>query len=346
MIRTITVLCLALFVTSAWAQYPLQLATTDLKPHLASAKAAVCGTPTISSPPAVDAYPGLAAIAGCFWPSSSSTNAAGVLAAAAPPPDHIGQRSDKRATPTTAKAIIELDFANVRIIPGGAPNALAVPTQDGARFQGDALSLYTDHFAQPKGKATYVQSSTGIAIKAVREPITGTQYDKSKHQRAYRSAWLSTRGMTPIRKGDTITFKLRVPHVKGTVPAVWLMPISGKWPPELDLLEFFQRRVGDDTIHTTQITAAAQPWTIKDNFWRVLTMPAGFDQANWHVYSFTWGDRIRATVDGQQVYDEASIMPDEPMYLIYSNAVGLMGMGEPVQANAIVAEMAWLKVTR
>lgn len=347
MIRTITTLCLALIAIPAMAQAPTTLTVGNLAPRLADAKAKACpGAPAIAARRVTDIYAEIAAIATCSRSPAPTTDLAPVPSAINALPERIAQRIGQPTPPAGPKAIIDLDFAKVRIAPGGAPDALAPPLLEGGRFQGNALSLYTDTFAHPGGPASYVQSSNGIAIKAVKASVTGTQHDGTKQTLPWRSAWLSTYGMPAIRKGDTISFRLRVPHMPGNVPAVWLLPKTGAWPPETDILEFFEKTDGSTSINTTQITAAAQPWTIRDNFWRVLSLPAGYDQADWHDYSFTWGDRMRLTIDGKQVYDEASIMPDEPMYLVYSNAVGLAGMGEPATKDAVVAEMAWLKVTR
>lgn len=349
MIRTITTLCLALFALPAMAQAPTTLTVGNLAPRLADAKAKACpGAPVITARRVADVYAEITAIATCPRSPAPAMDLAPVLSAIDALPERIAQRIGQPTTPAGPKAIIDLDFAKVGVVPDGSATALEVPTLSGRRFQNNATSIYTDPWAYPDAPASYVQSASGIALKIVRTPVTATQHDGQTRTLPWASAWLSTRGMPAVRVGDTISFKLRVPKTQGTVPAVWLTPVDGSWPPEVDLLEFFQKNDGTTKVNTTQITRR-ELWQIDRNFYLTNSMPAGFDQAAWHTYTFTTSDgRLRGTVDSKTFYDQPLIVPDTPMQLVFSNTVAMGDVGEPAASvkDAVVAEMAWLKVTR
>jgi beta-glucanase (GH16 family) len=116
--------------------------------------------------------------------------------------------------------------------------------------------------------------------------------------------------------------RARVPEGKGLWPAFWLLPVSHKWPPEIDVFEMFgapnsRKEGGPGWVHTGTVGAGEKSF----NDWHHLDI----DQyRQFHRYGVLWGpERISIYVDGSLVTSEKTPANyHQPMYFIANLAVG------------------------
>ncbi|MFC7475393.1 family 16 glycosylhydrolase [Dankookia sp. GCM10030260] len=112
--------------------------------------------------------------------------------------------------------------------------------------------------------------------------------------------------------------RLDLPAGRGFWPAFWLMPASGAWPPEIDILE----ALGQDpttayhSLHST--TAGDTTITVRN----LPNLSAGF-----HTYGLDWqADTITWLIDGREVAQLATPADmHQPMYMLLNLAVGGVG---------------------
>ena len=125
----------------------------------------------------------------------------------------------------------------------------------------------------------------------------------------------------------------KMPGGQGLWPALWMLPTSGAWPPEIDILEEIGNQPTTDymTLHTgtgnTAIGATTQ-----------VAMTTGS-----HTYAVDWEPvNITFYVDGKQVVQYATPADmHQSMYLIMNLAVGGVGSwpGAPNSSTVIPAQM-------
>lgn len=131
--------------------------------------------------------------------------------------------------------------------------------------------------------------------------------------RAGRFAFAS--GM--LRSLHTFTYgyveiRARVPFDAGIWPALWMLPASGEWPPEIDLMESFGSRDGTVGQRFHPVGARSLGNEV------VLDDPDG-----WHLFAVLWTpDVIRWYVDGEPTFEITEGVPAEPMYVLANVAVG------------------------
>jgi beta-glucanase (GH16 family) len=116
--------------------------------------------------------------------------------------------------------------------------------------------------------------------------------------------------------------RAKVPGGKGLWPAFWLLPVSHKWPPEIDVFEMFgapnsRREGGLGWVHTGTVGGGDSAF----NAWHQTAI----DQYSaFHRYGLLWGPEYMAIyLDGKLLASQST--PEHfhvPMYLIANLAVG------------------------
>src|SRR3546814_4190639 len=131
----------------------------------------------------------------------------------------------------------------------------------------------------------------------------------------YTSGLLTTRDSFAQSYGY---FEIRadMPEGQGLWPAFWLLPVDGRWPPELDVIEIF----GQDPERPilSSHSAASGSHTI-DRHIADVAPSDGF-----HSYGVLWGpEEIVWAIDGVAVAETAqpADMPD-PRYLVSNVGFG------------------------
>ena len=132
-----------------------------------------------------------------------------------------------------------------------------------------------------------------------------------------------------------IDIKARLPGTQGLWPALWLLPASHGWPPEIDILEL----LGQDphTIHMSNhwgpLPEGASPWDVGQTATQHFTGP-DFTE-DFHLFSLEWtADSLRWLVDETVRFVSTQGIPHQAMYLIMNTAVGGFWPGSP-NANTI-----------
>jgi serralysin len=126
----------------------------------------------------------------------------------------------------------------------------------------------------------------------------------------------------------------KIPAGQGLWPALWMLPASGAWPPEIDILESLGNAPNTDymTLHTGTSNTALGSTT------QVPTATTGFN-----TYAVDWEpNTITFYVDGKQVFQEATPSDmHQPMYMLMNLAVGGTGSwpGAPNSSTVFPAQM-------
>jgi len=141
-------------------------------------------------------------------------------------------------------------------------------------------------------------------------------------KRMYTSGLVETRNKFAFQYGR-VEIRAQVPQGQGLLPAHWMLPASGLWPPEIDIMEVLgqQPNVVHMTVH----------WGIWPDRKKKGKMFIGSDfSQDFHEYAMEWDkNSIKWFVDGQQYLEVSEFVPHEPFYIILNTAVGGDWPGEP-----------------
>jgi beta-glucanase (GH16 family) len=129
--------------------------------------------------------------------------------------------------------------------------------------------------------------------------------------------------------------KAQVPTGTGLWPAFWMLPQSGNWPPEIDVLEL----LGKDP--KTYYVGAHWSGTGGSHQHQTTAINKGIDLSQrFHTYGTMWtASTISFYLDGVQVHSMATPPgATEPMYLLAGLAVGGTWGGDPDTTTKFPAE--------
>lgn len=141
------------------------------------------------------------------------------------------------------------------------------------------------------------------------------------HPYPYLSGMIMSDGCFAQKYGY-FEIRARIPQGKGLWPAFWLLPVSHKWPPEIDVFEMFgapnsRKEGGLGWVHTGTVGGGDSAF----NAWHQTAI----DQYSaFHRYGLLWGpENMAIYLDGKLLASQST--PEhfhEPMYLIANLAVG------------------------
>ena len=152
-----------------------------------------------------------------------------------------------------------------------------------------------------------------LFLTAERRDIT---YDgKDRH---YVSGKLDTNKKFDIQYGR-FDCRFKVPKGKGMWPAFWLLPSSGKWPPEIDWMEILGHQPG--TLYTT-VHYGVHSKGNHPSFGKSYKARTDFSKTFHNLSGYWTKDKITCFVDGRKVYESSKGVPHEKMYVILNLAVG------------------------
>lgn len=154
--------------------------------------------------------------------------------------------------------------------------------------------------------------------------------DSALRNTRYSSGLISTRSRFAQTYGY-FEIRARWSGGKGLWPAFWLLPASGKWPPEIDVLEAHgdKPRIAYHSVHSKMVKATTKTGKI-----------SGTGQ-DFHVYGALWTPRsIDYFIDGVKT----ATLPTpadmhQPMYMLANLAVGGSWPGNPDAATKFPATM-------
>ena len=137
--------------------------------------------------------------------------------------------------------------------------------------------------------------------------------------------------------------KAQLPAGAGFWPAFWLLPTSGKWPPELDVMEWQGGRPERDFM-TVHFSDARKKNDSLGGTYDDPGLASGFHTygVDWEPSAITWyvDGVVRKRVTADQFEARGATLPSEPMYLLVNLAVGgwLSGPDDatPSQASMVI----------
>jgi beta-glucanase (GH16 family) len=166
-------------------------------------------------------------------------------------------------------------------------------------------------------------------------------------QFAYTSGWVNSmnkRTLNGTQRGTYVEIKAQFPSGLKVWPAIWLVTEEPKWPPEIDIWEYFGHYWnGDDKMYMRYIypKTETEAW-LKGNHDDESQVIDHFDQVYdceaWHTYGFQWTSSAMVwSIDGDVVHTlERSLIPDywpdEAFALVINNGV---------QTNAKDEDTTW-----
>lgn len=186
-------------------------------------------------------------------------------------------------------------------------------TLDGSKWR--ALNI-----AWPYNNEAEYYSAANATVANGQLTILST--NQAQGGRSYTSARIETgdRFYQPFGKFE---MRAKLPATQGIWPAFWLLPQSGAWPPEIDIMEL----LGQDprTVYMSNHwgTAAAP---------QHVTVPyTGPDfSAGFHTILCEWyPGKIDYYIDGALRATSTTNIPQVPMYIILNTAVGGQWPGYP-----------------
>lgn len=131
----------------------------------------------------------------------------------------------------------------------------------------------------------------------------------------YTSGLVDTKGRFAFQYGR-IEIRAKLPKGQGLWPAEWLMPESGNWPPEIDIMELVGR-----SPNTAYMSMHWGAWPDKKCYTKIFQGP-DFSQ-DFHVFALEWDERkITWLIDGIERTSIDHDIPREPFYIILNTAVG------------------------
>ena len=130
--------------------------------------------------------------------------------------------------------------------------------------------------------------------------------------------------------------RMRLPEGQGLWPAMWMLPVSHRSDPEIDVVEVLG--------HTPRLVRSHFHFTDEDgrerNPGNGLRLPD--TTATWHRYTLDWTpEQLVWYVDGRRTwtFKREQYVPDKRMYLIFNLAVGGDWPGPPTAATSFPAAM-------
>jgi beta-glucanase (GH16 family) len=164
------------------------------------------------------------------------------------------------------------------------------------------------------------QVSNGVLhLVASETPTAGADASGAPETYPWRSGMVTTYSSFDFTYGY-IQVTAQVPSGTGLWPALWLLPQSEAWPPEIDFAEGWESNtfLNRCTFHSTNGT----------NDTNTYQSPSDLS-VGWHTYALNWKPgSLTCYVDGVATYTyTGSDVPDQPMYFLADLAVD--GSGPP-----------------
>ena len=198
-------------------------------------------------------------------------------------------------------------------------------------FSGSSLSTSTWSSCYPSSICTDYGNSTEqewyrrsadvvsggvLHLVATATPTKGIDASGAPKVFQYRSGMITTKKSFNFTYGY-VQVVAQIPGGAGTWPALWLLPQTTEWPPEIDIMENF----GDpNSIRTTYIegTAVAPVQAASENFTTGSNLTTGY-----HTYGLLWKPgSLTWYLDGKVVDTFSSTtVSHQPMYFLANLAI-------------------------
>jgi beta-glucanase (GH16 family) len=179
----------------------------------------------------------------------------------------------------------------------------------------------------------YVAEAISVEDGILRISLTKTPTLYHGQTLPFASGTVTTHGKFSFKYGR-VEVRAHVPKGQGLWPAVWLLPESLEWPPEIDVLEI--RGSEPDRVHMSH------HWLEAPGQFRFHTGSfSGPDfSAGMHTFAIEWTpNEINWFVDSSQRHSATEHIPQVPMYLNVALAAGGQFAGLPDHTTPPAAQM-------
>jgi beta-glucanase (GH16 family) len=137
------------------------------------------------------------------------------------------------------------------------------------------------------------------------------------------------------------TIRAKACRTKGMLIAIWMIPESGQWPPEIDIAEVTGHET--KTLYMTNHYGSQETHRYKQG-----THTADADLADdFHIYAVEWEPGVlRWYLDNRLCFTSKTAVPAIPMHLILCPAVGPDWTGKPDDRSLFPQrfEIDWVRV--
>jgi Ca2+-binding RTX toxin-like protein len=178
-------------------------------------------------------------------------------------------------------------------------------TYDAFKFSNDVMSIVGQKLDQP-------------ITADILQPVAGMPSTQTFN---YSSGIISGHDKQAFINGY-MEIRAKVPTGTSLWPAFWLLPSSGGWPPEIDVMESIGNQ--PNTIYTSSHFTDNSGNHGSHTSGHTFTGEDGINfSQDFHTYAAQWdSNRLTWFIDGQAVFDVRQNIPDVPMYLLANLAIG------------------------
>lgn len=170
------------------------------------------------------------------------------------------------------------------------------------------------------------------------------------------SGSVHTRNKVTVGPGTYFEARIKFPDRDGFLPAFWAKPNDETWPPEIDVVELFQKGNGKADTHTSHHSLHYSNSTTPGDrstyeATRKPYRPGDDLTENFHVYGVDWRpDRVVHYVDGEQVMKTAdstllkALNKATPFYLLCSLEIDKIGTADKSESWGESVVIDWVRV--
>ncbi|ATW88142.1 glycosyl hydrolase family 16 [Halohasta litchfieldiae] len=164
-----------------------------------------------------------------------------------------------------------------------------------------------------------------------------------------------------LSPGQYVEARLKLPGRTGVLPAFWMHPANTKWPPEIDIVELFQRGADPETERRlmnvdVHWSASGEPNDRGTHEHAPSSVDTGIDLTeSFNRYGCAWfEDRIEWYFNGQQIATRSSLptmigsltaSTAQPFGLIFSNHVNRIGQADLTRAWTEQLVIDWITIS-
>jgi beta-glucanase (GH16 family) len=203
-------------------------------------------------------------------------------------------------------------------------------------FSGTSLNSSAWGTWRPANSGTaYSASNVSVLNGLLSLNITAQPFDG----RAYTSGAVTTQGKVSLSpQGTWVEVRAKMIPGRGFQSSVWLLPVDGTWPPEIDIVE----ARGSDLWNV----ALTWHWSYPGGYSPLIKSVN--NHAQWHRYAIWWDrSQIIWYIDGTQVRRVTTNIPQKNMYLIINPTCAASSwMGSPDASSVFPSTMQvdWVNV--
>ncbi len=167
----------------------------------------------------------------------------------------------------------------------------------------------------------YIQNGT-LVLRSRNRVYSGFDSNGNWGTYNYTSGLVESQGRFGMAYGR-IEVRAKLPSTRGLWPAHWMLPTSGLWPPEIDIMELLGHE--PTRIYMTHHWGS---WPNVQSNGGTYVGP-NYSQG-FHTFAVEWSPaRIDWFIDGVQRFSSSVSIPAEPFYIILNTAVGGNFPGNP-----------------